>query len=317
MLSVSLFVFLLLAGCGDDGTGSPDSSGVNANANKTLSLPLYTETTTPEDVKNQAPHGLEIPSLSTGTANSFIVHTLPDGKLNYCIGYNTTLKANCWTAFKWYSGFSSNNKSWNRNRWRQGEYFNGYGGSSDPFQPDPLLPADMRLTSSDYDDWGYHMLGSADRLNSKEANGQTFYLSNIMPQMKNFNEQGIWWELESFLRSTYDQSTFRDTLYVVKGGTVSEGNYTRRGSNSQLVCPKYFFMAILAYAKKYAKTNGGYYAIAFWMEHKGNSDVVSSKYAITIDDLERRTGIDFFCNLPDDIENAVEKSFYLSDWKLK
>ena len=320
MLSASLFVLLLLAGCGDDGTGSPDSSGVNANANKTLSLPLYTETTTPKDVKNQAPHSLEIPSLSTGTANSFIVHTLPDGRLNYCIGYNTTLKANCWTAFKWYAGFSSNNKSWNRNRWRQGEYFNGYGGSGDPFQPDPLLPADVRLTSSDYDDWGYqrgHMLGSADCLNSKEANGQTFYLSNIMPQMKDFNEHGIWWELESFLRSTYDQSTFRDTLYVVKGGTISEGNYTRRGSNNQLVCPKYFYMAILAYAKKYAKTNGGYYAIAFWMEHKANWDAVSSNYAITIDELERRTGIDFFCNLPDDIESAVEKSFYLSDWKLK
>ena len=76
-------------------------------------------------------------------------------------------------------------------------------------------------------------------------------------------------------------------------------------------------MAILAFAKKYAKTNGGYYAIAFWMEHKANWDDVSSQYAITIDELEERTGIDFFCNLPDDIENAVENHFYLSDWKLK
>lgn len=318
-LSASLFVFLLSTSCSnDDSIDGPKTPNINANTS--MSQTLYTETTTPATVRNGAMHGIEIPSLKTGTADAFIVHTLPDGKLNYCIGYNTTLKANCWTAYKWYSGFSSNNKVWNRNRWRNGESFNGYGGTGDPFQPDPLLPADMRLTSTDFDDWAYqrgHILGSADRLNSKEANGQTFYLSNIMPQLKYFNEQGIWWNLENWLRSTYDQSSFRDTLYVVKGGTISEGNYTRKGSRNQMICPKYYYMAILAFAKKYAKTNGGYYAIAFWMEHVGNSDEVSSKYAITIDELERRTGIDFFCNLPDDIENAVEKSFYLSDWKLK
>ena len=322
-LSAPLLLSCLLTGCGDDDGGSSGTPAVNLNANKALVLPLYTEATTPADVREQAHYGLEIPSLSTGTANALIVHTLPDGKINYCIGYNTTLKANCWTAFKWYSGFSSNNndKNWNRNRWRQGETFNGYGGTGDPFQPDPVLPPALRIELSDFDgDWRYqrgHILGSADRLNSKEANGQTFYLSNIAPQLGAFNEQGIWWNLENFLRSSYDTSTFRDTLYVVKGGTVSEGSYTRAGTGGQLVCPKYFYMAILSYAKKYAKTNGGYSAIAFWMEHKANSDDVSSKYAISINELERRTGIDFFCNLPDDIENAVEKSFYLSDWKLK
>ena len=264
--------------------------------------------------------GMEIPSLKTGNVNALIVHALSDGNLNYCIGYNTALKTNCWTAFKWYAGFSSNNKNWNRNRWRNGETFNGYGGTGDPFQPDPILPAEYCLTSNDYDNWGYqrgHILGSADRLNSKEANGQTFYLTNIMPQLKDFNEQGIWWNLENWLRSTYDQSSFRDTLYVVKGGTVNAGNYTKIGSKGQLVCPKYYYMAILAYAKKYEKSNGGYYAIAFWMEHKGNTDDVSSKYAISIDELEKRTGIDFFCNLPDEIEDAVERNYYLTDWKLK
>lgn len=37
-------------------------------------------------------------------------------------------------------------------------------------------------------------------------------------------------------------------------------------------------------------------------------------YAISIDELEQKTGIDFFCNLPDDIENAVEKSYTPADW---
>ena len=76
-------------------------------------------------------------------------------------------------------------------------------------------------------------------------------------------------------------------------------------------------MAILAYSGKYSKVNGGYKAIAFWMEHKENNDKVSAKYAITIDELEKRTGIDFFCNLPDETEAAVEKETNLSFWKLK
>ena len=319
-LSASLFVFCLLA-CGDnDSSTSSSSQEANTNANTSLAQALYTESTTPDAVKTGAMHGLEIPSLRTGNVDAIIVHTLPDGRLNYCVGYNTKLKANCWTAYKWYNGFSSNKNdtNWNRERWRKGETFNGYGGKGDPFQPDPVLPEAIRTNYNDYSGSGCqrgHILGSADRLNTKEANGQTFYLSNIHPQLAGFNEQGIWWNLEIFLRDTYDTSTFRDTLYVVKGGTISEDSYTKVGSN--LVCPKYYYMAILAYNKKFAATNGGYYAIAFWMEHKENSDAVSSKYAISIDKLEELTGIDFFCNLPDDIENAVESNFYPSDWKLK
>ena len=317
-LSALLFLFFLLVGCGDDSVTLPQQT--NQNANTSTALALYTENTTPPTVRTGASHGLEIPSLTTGNIDALIVHTLPDGTLNYCIGYNTKLRANGWTAFKWYNGFSSGNKNWYRKNWNNGETFNGYGGTSDPFQPDPVLPANMRYNFGDYDDWRYqrgHIIGSADRLNSKEANGQTFYMSNISPQLKAFNEQGIWWNLENFLRSHYDKSSFRDTLYVVKGGTITEGNYTKIGSSNQLACPKYYYMAILRYASKFAKQNGGYDAIAFWMEHKGNTDDVSSRYVISIDELERRTGIDFFCNLPDGYENAIESRFYLSDWDLK
>ena len=321
-LSASLFVFVafLLAGCGNDTVVPPQQ--VNNNRNAAVTQTVYTETTTPESVKAAAPYGLEIPSLKTGTADAFIVHTLPNGTLNYCIGYNTQLKANCWTAYKWYNGLSTIEKDthWSRNNWKNGEIFNGYGGSSDPFQPDPVLPTSVRITSSDYNSSGYdrgHILGSADRLNSKEANGQTFYMSNMHPQLKAFNEKGgIWYNLENFVREYYDTSTFRDTLYVVKGGTISAGKYKMVGRNSNLVCPSYFYMAILAYIKSKHKTSNGYIAIAFWMEHKATQDAVSAKYAITIDELEKLTGIDFFCNLPDEIEDAVESRYYLSDWQL-
>ena len=228
-----------------------------------------------------------------------------------------------WTAYKWYNGFSSNIQNWKRKNWSQGETFNGYGGSGDPFQPDPVLPSGIRTYYNSYSIKGYqrgHLLGSADRLNSKEANGQTFYLSNVHPQLAGFNYndgRSIWYRLEIHLRDIYDISAFRDTLYIVKGGTISEGKYKTIGTIGKMACPDYYYMAILVYKESYKKVNSGYSAIAYWMEHKENTDVVSSKYAITIDELENRTGIDFFCNLPDNIENAVESSLDLSRWKLK
>ena len=52
------------------------------------------------------------------------------------------------------------------------------------------------------------------------------------------------------------------------------------------------------------------------MEHLANyeSQISLSIYAKSIDELEELTGIDFFCNLPDNIEDAVEKSYSPSDW---
>ena len=318
------FIFLLplflLAACGkDDDVVDPGANSDNANANAVLAETLYTESTTSAAVRTHAQYGYEMPRLKQGSGDAFVVHTLPDGRVNYCLEYNTKLRAAYWTAYKWYAGFSSNygDSKWNRNQWRQGETFNGYSGSSGPFQPDPVLPQGVRTDLSDYSGSGYqrgHMLGSADRLNSKEANGQTFYLSNIHPQMSTFNEQGIWYNLEIFLRDNYDTASFRDTLYVVKGGTISQGSYTLlRGS---LVRPNYYYMAILRY-KASDRTNGGYAGIAFWMEHRPNTDAVSAKYAISIDELEAKTGIDFFCNLPDDIENNAERTCVPTFWKLK
>lgn len=36
--------------------------------------------------------------------------------------------------------------------------------------------------------------------------------------------------------------------------------------------------------------------------------------AVSIDRLEELTGIDFFCNLPDSIEDEVEKEYTADGW---
>ena len=93
-VSASLFISLLLVGCGGgDSVVKPKTT--NANRNTEVPQALYTEATTPDSIRKGAMHGMEIPSLKTGGIDALIVHTLPDGKLNYCIGYNSRLKENC------------------------------------------------------------------------------------------------------------------------------------------------------------------------------------------------------------------------------
>lgn len=102
----------------------------------------------------------------------------------------------------------------------------------------------------------------------------------------------------------------KDTLYVVKGGTIRDDQilkYISDGSHN-IAVPKYYFMALLSLK------DGKYSAIGYWFEHKSyNSKEPFSKYEVTIDELEANTDIDFFPNLPSDIEKEVEKS--KDNWK--
>ncbi len=313
---------LIFAACNDDTESTPVSSN-NSNSNATITNAGNVRHVSESSINlAKVASRLEIPRLIGGNSNLFVVHTASGYGVNYAMEYDITKKASRWTAYQWYNGFSHNitsaEEGWNRNYWFSGQTFNGYGGGGDPFQPDPLIPAAYQTTLYDHRGNGYdrgHMLASADRLNNKTTNGQTFYLSNMHPQLNGFNSNGIWLTLEGYIRSQYDTNKFRDTLYVVKGGTIDTEYTTVRGNGDPLVCPNYFYMALLCKVSNSTK-QGGYKAIAFWMEHKANSDTKVANYAISIDELEKKTGIDFFCNLPDDIEKTVESNMVLSAWGL-
>ena len=120
----------------------------------------------------------------------------------------------------------------------------------------------------------------------------------MQPQVNGFNA-GIWEKMEEQVR-TWNKSSFRDTLYVCKGGTIDNADQIITTTSKGLIVPKYFFMAILC------KNALGYKALGFWVEHKANKDTGLAKYVVNIDTLEKYTGIDFFCNLPDNIEKSVE-----------
>ena len=63
-------------------------------------------------------------------------------------------------------------------------------------------------------------------------------------------------------------------------------------------------------------TENGYESIGFIMENKAGHKPLST-YALTVDEVETRTGLDFFHALPDDVESRTESTFGLSVWNLK
>lgn len=262
-------------------------------------LSLFLLSCEKEEISIVKPIRVGIPALSGNPDDLFIEHKVEvEGKeiVNYSLEYSCSNKHARWIAFSFYDLTAV--KKVNR-------------PDVDPWADDPQVPANCR---SDRDDFrGFdrgHLCASNDRVYSLEANAQTFYYSNVSPQYGTFN-RGIWQKLESMVQNWGRNPNLRDTLYVVKGGTISSdkiNGYTDRGPN-RIPVPKYYYMALLRVK------SGVYTSIAFLLEHKTNYGTYKmSDFAVSIDSLESFTGIDFFCALPDRVEGAVEQSWEKLTW---
>ena len=257
---------------------------------------------------------LEFPRVKGGTSK-VIIHSLDDRYgVNYSLEWDTEKRTQRWSC---YQMFASNRES-NTRRYE--------GNPQYPFDPSPGVnyfsyDPYSRWNGMWYDvtvggvfyrsvrdsmyDHG-HICPSADRLYSADANKQTFYLTNMQP-MKNIFNAGIWGKMEGKLREWITlKSPAADTLYVCKGGTIDPTEAIPaplwRVLDTGLPVPRYYFMALLR------KSASGYKALGFFVEHL-NEDHTSDdlrQYVVNISELERLTGIDFFCNLPDDLERKVE-----------
>ena len=246
---------------------------------------------------------LEIPALKGGSMNQFITHTTKrNGKdyPTYSLEYSYKYKHSYWIAYRFDNTTGGN------------------VGRNEAYKPDPELPSQYAAKHNDYTNSGYtrgHLCASSDRQYSKEANQQTFYMSNVSPQSGNgFNQSGSAWNTgeDKVQAWGYNISRSTDTLYVVKGGTIGEGMIKGYIKN-EISIPKYFFMAVLF------RSGDNYKAIGFYMPHENLKDDPDKKdpkkYLMSIDALEQETGIDFFHNLPDNIENTVEATYNVNDWQ--
>ncbi len=158
-----------------------------------------------------------------------------------------------------------------------------------------------------YKNSGYdrgHLCPAGDRRNSYEAYNETFLTSNISPQDHDFNA-GIWNRLEQKVRFWAQKY---DGVYVVTGGVLT-GNMKTIG-NENVSVPNEFYKIIVD------ASDGNYKAIAFLIPNKSSSESFY-EYAVSIDEIEAKTGIDFFPKLPDPIENNLEQMVDLKVWGRK
>lgn len=237
---------------------------------------------------------LEVPKLAGGD-NLFIQHSIKignDSVMTYCLEYNPAKNHSRWIAFR-FDGLTRDLGSGRTNAWAD----------------DPKLPKKYQVGYGAFSRYTRgHLCASYDRQYSKEANQQTFYMTNMSPMQYDFNGN-YWTAYEQYVQGIGRDANFADTLYVVKGGTIDQTQGTVSSSNGKsIVVPRYYYIALLRFKA------GNYSAIGFWVEHKdygysGNKyaplSVVRDK-AVNIDDLEKKTGIDFFHNLPNLKEDAIE-----------
>lgn len=177
----------------------------------------------------------------------------------------------------------------------------------DEFLPDPDVPAPHRVESYDYSGSGYdrgHMAPAADMKWSGDAMRDCFYMSNICPQTHELNA-GAWAKLEGACRR-WAQSYGR--IYIVCGPIFYQGKHKSIGREHVVTVPDAFFKCI------YAVSDGKPQAIAFVMRNTGAKQNMYAS-ALTVDEVEAATGMDFFPNLPDRTERVVESQFSLKDWK--
>lgn len=227
----------------------------------------------------------ELPDLQSSQPEIIVSHT------GYTVSFNTDWLIPNWVAYE----LTANEVQ-------------GVEPRGNSFIPDPNIrqsPSTDAYKNSGYDRG--HMAPAADMKWSKEAMTESFYTSNICPQNKNLNK-GDWKDLEEHIRT---MATKYNHIYIACGPivpakpkTIGELTYSDR-----VAVPDAFYKVILR------KTDSDWSAIGFMMPNKAGHKPLK-KYAVSVDEVEKITDIDFFVALPDSIEEKVESKYNLKDWNL-
>lgn len=172
------------------------------------------------------------------------------------------------------------------------------------FETDKQLPSNFkRARYYDYSGSGYqrgHMLPSADRFADATLNGETFLMTNIVPQEGDLNEYP-WERLESHARSLVYRGS---ETYTIAGVYGDKGKL-----KDKVTVPTNCWKVIVVFTRDQRPDaiNTGTQIIAVDMPNIDGIDKEPwQKFVTSIDAIEQRTGLDLFDLLPDDVENAIE-----------
>lgn len=152
-----------------------------------------------------------------------------------------------------------------------------------------------------------HMCPAADNKWSYKAQKEAFLMTNICPQNGNLNQRD-WKYLEEACR---DWALQYGKVYIVAGPIFTSKRIKRVGEH-RVAVPDAFFKVVLRMGTSFAsgKTTK---AIGFIYPNKGTHHDMNY-YVCSVDEVEKQTGLDFFSQLPDNIEKQVESQSNLAEW---
>lgn len=228
-------------------------------------------------------YNIEIPVIKDDRSDRVITHK------GYTVSYNYDWKIPNWVAYE-----------------LTDVEVQGEVPRYDKFKPDPMVPQFATATTNDYKYSGYdrgHMAPAADMKWDEQAMRESFYLSNICPQNPNLNG-GVWKDLEEQVR---DLAMEKGRIFVVCGPIVADTSQTL--GDNKVVVPQAFFKVLLQ------EENGEIHTIGFVYENKSGRKPMST-YAMTVDEVEEITNVDFFPSLPDNIEKRTESEVDFMKWSV-
>lgn len=210
-----------------------------------------------------------LPIMEGGEDNEIVEHE------HYTLSYNETHEQPNWV---WYVVTK--------------DMVNGPAQRESAFMEDPsvstgsAVPADYKKSGFDRG----HLCPAADMRLDNKCMKETFYMSNISPQLHQFNA-GIWLDLENYVR---ELACRYDSLYVVTGPVLKDGLPCIKGKYNKISVPEEFYKII--YSEKHGWMHG--YIIPHKTTYKNKKELFM--YKVSVDSIESITHIDFFRGVVDE-----------------
>lgn len=212
-----------------------------------------------------------------------------------------------------HNGFAlSYDEEWEQAEWtahilKRSDLQQQWSKRNDDFRADPAVKTGS-ASDDDYRGSGYdrgHLVPRADLAWDAAKASESFFMSNISPQARQFN-QGVWRELEELTR---DWANKNKRLYVVTGPVMTMDPKGTIGRRNKIAVPAAYFKVLLDLDDPELK------GIGFLLPNQVSFDPLY-EYAMSIDQVEDATGLDFFADLmPAGLEQQIEADGNIDLWQ--
>ena len=172
------------------------------------------------------------------------------------------------------------------------------------FRSDPEIPTGS-ATTEDYRRSGYdrgHLAPAADMAFSGQTMADSFFMSNMSPQKPAFN-RGIWKDLEALVR---DFAITERKIVVVTGPILPKKKTVTIGTNKVTV-PTHYYKVIFDLTPPQKM-------IGFILPNEGSDEPLVT-FAVTVDAVEKATGLNFFSKVPKEEQERLERTISTKAWK--